>query len=99
MVDDWMTTKEAAARLGHHPSWIRKMCAGERLAAKKLAGQWFVHRSCASPESVPSSFPYLSVQDACEELGLSTFAVRRKIHLGQIKATKPPFKCWAITAL
>ena len=99
MISDWMTTREAARLLGHHPSWIRKMCAGERLAAKKLAGQWFVHRSCVEEGSVPNSFPFLSVRDACEELGLSTFAVRRKIHLGQIKATKSPFKCCAITAL
>jgi hypothetical protein len=99
MISDWMTTKEAAALLGHHPSWIRKLCAEERLAAKKHAGQWFVHRSCVSEGSVPNSFPYLSVQDACEELGRSPFAVRRKIHLGQIEAVKAPFKCWAITSL
>ena len=100
---NYVTVKEAAGRLGYHQSHVRRLCADGRLKAVKHAGQWYVERNCVSGRRSfsfqglgQSDFPYVSTAELCELLGLSNFAVRRRIKLGRLPAAKDPFRVYAI---
>ena len=95
---DWIPVKEAAPRLGYHPSHVRRLCANSSLRATKLGGQWIIDKGCFSgdPPS-PEPFPYVSTDEVMERLGLSRFGVRYRIGVGRIEgAYKSPFRVWAI---
>ena len=101
---DWIPAKDAAGRLGCHPSHIRRLCARDRLRAYKLGNQWYVHISGLGSQVSPKelqpgdiAFPYLSASELCQQLGLSKCAVRRRIKLGELEgAFKSPFRAWTI---
>jgi len=100
-MSDWITVKQAARRLGYHPSEIRRRCCDGRLRAVKHANQWFVclPNGAGAGEArggyAGEDFPYLSADELCERLGISKQTVLSRIHAGEIPGAIK-YKPWAI---
>ncbi len=44
MIDDWITTKEAAELSGYHPDHLRRLIRAEEITARKFGIVWQVSR-------------------------------------------------------
>ena len=45
MVEDWITTAEAAKLSGYHPDHLRRLLVAGKIKARKFSGVWQVSRA------------------------------------------------------
>ncbi len=100
MLDNYETTREAARRLGHHPSYICACARKGRLRAVKRGTQWFVYRGAEIDEPLPDvvdvsePWPYISAAELAEHWEKSDTYVRNLCQRGEIPAFEMTHKRW-----